>query len=286
MPDDFFSDPSDPRDRQKSQGGQGRDPREYPAPSQDDWFTKPASRPAVASRHRGPHVGAIVLILAGVVFFLNNIGVVRIGSIFEYWPLILIAVGASKFRCSSGPTKVWGLAVVGIGVLFLTRNLGLLSLSVNMLWPLGLIGVGVLLLVGRMEAGAIFRTFPRMMQHATEGHDDRRVHLFSFFGGVKRVMDTDDFRGGEALAIFGGVDLDLRLARMSGSVREVVVEADALFGGVNIKVPDNWRVAVRGIGLFGGYIDKTLRRKSDVNPDGPLLVVTGYAAFGGIEVQS
>jgi len=37
-----------------------------------------------------------------------------------------------------------------------------------MLWPLGLIGVGVLLLVGRMEAGAIFRTFPRMMHHATE----------------------------------------------------------------------------------------------------------------------
>jgi hypothetical protein len=281
MPDDFFTDPGNPDPASKGK----RDPREYPPPSPDDWFGKPATQPAPTYR-RGPHAGAVLLILAGVLFFLNNTGVIHIGSIFEYWPLVLIAVGVSRFKCSSGPTRVWSLAVIGIGALFLTHNLGFLYLSFNMVWPIVLIGAGVLLLVGRMEAGALFRTFPRVVHHAAEGHDDRRVHLFSFFGGVKRVMDTDDFRGGEALAIFGGVDLDLRLARMSGSVREVVVEADALFGGVNIKVPDNWRVAVRGIGLFGGYVDKTLRRKSDVNPDGPLLVVTGYAAFGGIEVQS
>jgi predicted membrane protein len=280
MPDDFFTDPvnRDPGNQQK------RDPREYPAHSPDDWFGKPATQPARTSP-RGPHAGAVLLILAGVLFFLNNTGIIHIGSIFEYWPLILIAVGVSRFKCSRGPTRVWSLAMIAMGGIFLTRNLGLLYISFDMVWPIALIGAGVLLLVGRMEAGAIFR-FPRAMPHATVGHDDRRVHLFSFFGGVKRVMDTDDFRGGEALAIFGGVDLDLRLARMSGAVREVVVEADALFGGVNIKVPDNWRVAVRGVGLFGGYVDKTLRRKSDVNPDGPLLVVTGYAAFGGIEVQS
>jgi predicted membrane protein len=276
MPDDFFSDPV-------NKGA--RDPREYPAPPPDDWFTKPAAPPVAACR-RGPHVGAVLLILAGVLFFLNNTGVIHIGSIFSYWPLILIAVGVSRFRCSSGSAKVWSLAMMAMGGIFLTRNLGLLYLSFNMVWPIALIGVGVLLLVGRMESGLMLRAFPRVVDRAANGHDDRRVHLFSFFGGVKRVMDTDDFRGGEALAVFGGVDLDLRLARMSGSVREVVVEADALFGGVNIRVPDNWRVAVRGIGLFGGYIDKTLRRKSDVNPDGPLLVVTGYAAFGGIEVQS
>ena len=278
MSDDFFSDSG------KEKRPTDRDPREYPIT--DEWiFGKPSGTPpAAARRHRPPHVGAVLLILAGVLFFLNNTGIVHIGSIFSYWPLILVAVGVSKLRCYRGLTQIWSIVVITIGGLFLMHNLGVLSLSFGLLWPIGLIGMGVLLLVGKMEGGAIFKTLPRLIP--SEGIDEREVHLFSFFGGVKRVMDTDDFRGGEALAIFGGVDLDLRLARMSGTVKEVIVDANALFGGVNIKVPDNWRVAVRGIGLFGGYEDKTLRRKSDVNPNGPLLVITGYAVFGGIEVKS
>ena len=78
----------------------------------------------------------------------------------------------------------------------------------------------------------------------------------------------------------------MRLARLSGDVKEVHLLTNALFGGIEIKVPDNWRVAVRGAGIFGGYDDKTLRRQSTLSPDSPLLVITGYAVFGGVEVKS
>lgn len=38
-------------------------------------------------------IGAIVLIVLGVVFLLNSFGVLEIGNVFRFWPLILIVVG-------------------------------------------------------------------------------------------------------------------------------------------------------------------------------------------------
>jgi len=279
MSDDFFTSPGN------KENPQGRDPREYPIP--EDWaFAKPNTPPSPGpKRGNSPHVGAILLIVAGVLFFLNNTGILHIGSIFNFWPLILIVIGISRFGCSRGANQVAALVPFIVGVVFLIHNLGLFSLSFGLLWPIALIAVGFLFLLNRggMMRGGFALNLPHSMQHS---YDEREVHSFSFFSGVKRVMDTNDFRGGEAVAIFGGADIDLRLAQMSGEVKEVVFTANALFGGVNIKVPENWRVSVRGAGIFGGYEDKTLRRRSDVNMNSPLLVVNGFAVFGGIEVKS
>ena len=43
------------------------------------------------------HIGAIILIVLGVLFLLANLGLVpQLGSLIaKWWPLILIAVGAS-----------------------------------------------------------------------------------------------------------------------------------------------------------------------------------------------
>jgi len=65
--------------------------------------------------------------------------------------------------------------------------------------------------------------------------------------------------------------------------REAIFEANAIFGGVEMKVPAEWAVSVRGMGIFGGYEDKT---KMPVSPDAPLLVVSGYAIFGGVSVSN
>ena len=110
MPEDFFS--------ESGTKEKGRDPREYP----DEWvFGKQGGPPPGPTGRRPPHVGAVLLILAGVVFFLNNTGIVHIGSIFAYWPLILIAVGMSKLACSRGLSQLWAIMVVSIGALFLAH---------------------------------------------------------------------------------------------------------------------------------------------------------------------
>lgn len=133
----------------------GRDPREVPDP--DAWiFEAPATPPPATRRHGPRHLGAVLLILAGVLFFLNNAEVIHIGNIFTYSPLILVAVGISRLSSSRGLAHVWAL-VIAIGVMLLLHNLHLLSLNFRLLWPVGLIAIGFLFLIRRAELGVTCR---------------------------------------------------------------------------------------------------------------------------------
>ena len=97
------------------------------------------------------------------------------------------------------------------------------------------------------------------------------------------MLETKDFRSADLLAVFGGIDLDLRPAFIT---QEAVIDANAIFGGIEIRVPQNWVVDLRGTGIFGGYEDKTIHPVSDPNVPAPRLVVTGSAIFGGVSISN
>jgi len=61
------------------------------------------------------------------------------------------------------------------------------------------------------------------------------------------------------------------------------IHATALFGGVEIIVPDDWNVIITGTPIFGG-IDSKLRRKSDVNSSQDVYIHC-TVAFGGVEIK-
>lgn len=230
-------------------------------------------------------VMALVFIVGGVLFFLNNLGLIEIHSIWAYWPFILIAVGVSKLLGQRGPLATsWAtLLILGGGILLLS-NLGFLHLRMRTLWPLAVIAIGFLMLtkafgVPRCRKAAATSGFGDELPYS-----DRFLRDWTVFGGVKRSIDSQDFQGGELMSVFGGIEIDLRRAGIISRDRPVVIDANAVFGGISIKVPDNWRVAVRGVGVFGGYEDKTVRpRQSEAGL--PLLVITGHAAFGGVVVE-
>jgi hypothetical protein len=105
---------------------------------------------------------------------------------------------------------------------------------------------------------------------------------WAIFGGGRRRNDSQDFQGGEAFAMFGGIELDLRKA--ASTREEIVIDVNAIFGGIEVRVPENWSVTVRGAGIFGGYEDKTFRAALD--PKQPHLTVNGVAVFGGVTIQN
>jgi hypothetical protein len=55
-----------------------------------------------------------------------------------------------------------------------------------------------------------------------------------------------------------------------------------MWGGIEIKVPDEWEVVNRGNAFLGGFEDKT-RPLPGANRR---LVVTGTAIMGGVEVKN
>lgn len=85
-----------------------------------------------------------------------------------------------------------------------------------------------------------------------------------------------------AVAIMGGVELDLREARLPDG--EATIVATAIMGGVDIVVNASTRVVVDGVGIMGAFEQERDRVAPDFDDDSPTVRVTGFALMGGVSV--
>jgi hypothetical protein len=117
--------------------------------------------------------------------------------------------------------------------------------------------------------------FVYLVDHASKGEA-------AVFSGVDRHISTVDFHNAQCTAVFGGCKIDLRDAQIQG--REAVLETYAIFGGVEIRVPEDWEVVNRGVTIFGGLRDH--RRRPLQGPDTKTLILEGATIFGGTAVRN
>ena len=104
------------------------------------------------------------------------------------------------------------------------------------------------------------------------------------FSGCKRKNDSQEFRGADLFAMFGGIDIDFSSAKMAGDTAEI--STTAMFGGIELRVPQEWVVISRATCMFGGLEDRTrLRAPGDTSPV-KTLILTGLVMFGGVEVKN
>ena len=120
----------------------------------------------------------------------------------------------------------------------------------------------------------------RMISSGTEMDDE--FDLVTIFDGVDFASTAPAFRRGTVLTWYGGGQIDLRGATLDPAGAELDVRA--LFGGVQVIVPEMWHVEQRMVAFLGGVSDS--RDKIEAQETGPVLRLTGWAAFGGIDVTS
>jgi hypothetical protein len=100
--------------------------------------------------------------------------------------------------------------------------------------------------------------------------------------GVQRTSRWRIEERTKAVAVMGGVHLDLRAAEIEGA--EAEIHAVAAMGGIDIIVPDGVEVELTGLALMGG---KSCRVKDDPPlPGAPLVRVHVFALMGGVSVRS
>lgn len=228
----------------------------------------------------GRTIPAIALIGIGALFLMGNLHVIPSMNWFDMWPVILIVIGALKLvDASHGGNFTGGAILLGLGVAFLANNMGFLPFPVWDLWPLLLIGIGILLLFERLSLPDLARMDWRPNHNNVTVGD---LNLTAVFSGGKRRIVTDDFRGGTISAVFGGFELDLRKAAMKAN--SAVLKIDAVFGGVEMKIPEEWCAVVEGVGIFGGYSDETMH--PPMTPETKRLILKGGAVFGGVVVKN
>ena len=54
-------------------------------------------------------------------------------------------------------------------------------------------------------------------------------------------------------------------------------------GGIEIRVPDDWRVTLSGVPVLGAFEDKTHAVGSEPPKN---LIIKGYAVMGGVEIKN
>jgi len=77
------------------------------------------------------------------------------------------------------------------------------------------------------------------------------------------------------------MELDLR--RTSLPEGETFLYVRAVFGGVEIKAPDNWHIETRSESFLGGVSDE--RSKHQQIDFSRKLIVAANAVFGGVSIE-
>ncbi|HEX7301950.1 DUF1707 SHOCT-like domain-containing protein [Lentzea sp.] len=103
----------------------------------------------------------------------------------------------------------------------------------------------------------------------------------AFWSGVDRKGEWVVPRMHNAVAIMGGVELDLTHARFAE--QEVTISVFAFWGGVEIRVPDDINVNVDGFGFMGAFEERLPSRRHI--PGAPTVRITGLAIMAGVEVK-
>lgn len=105
--------------------------------------------------------------------------------------------------------------------------------------------------------------------------------LVAIFSGTERKGVWNPPHKLHTIAVFGGSDIDLRDARIPPGGMRIV--AFAMFGAIDIIVPDGVRIEASGGGIFGAFEGRD--DSQAYAPDAPVIHVEGVAIFGAVEVK-
>jgi predicted membrane protein len=212
----------------------------------------------------------------GIILLLGNLGFAEARSYLRFWPVALMALGAAKvLQARSLAGTVAGLAWVFLGTWILGWNTG--WIQTNVWWALRTYWPALLVFFG---LSLVWSTIRRNRGDGAALDSRNEVKALAMLGGVKWASDAPDFQGGEITAVMGGAHLDLRRATLHN---RAVIDTFAMWGGIEVVVPDTWAVELRGTPILGGFEDKT---RGPLDPNAPRLVVRGIAMMGGVEIKN
>ena len=215
--------------------------------------------------------GTSVLLL-GLLLTLDNFGVLEARRFIRLWPVLFIGLGLAKLSHGwNAATRRGAAFLILVGTALLLVNLQIVE--GRRVFALFLLAFGAVILWRAARA-------PKPVEPPPSVDPSRVLEVSSLMGSVQRGMTTQDFRGGSVSAVMGASEIDLRKASIEAE--EVVLDAFAVWGGIEIRVPPDWTVESRGVAVMGAFEDSS-RRPDDGRKK---LIITGYAVMGGVEVKN
>lgn len=227
--------------------------------------------------HQGQIFWGLILVVIGVLFLLDRLGGFDFGYLIStYWPVIIMILGLSILIGNGFRRPGLGLFFIVLGGFFLLRELNVLEYNAwEYVWPalIILVGLSLLLRPAFRRSGGGDGNIPEIREND--------VDMSSILGGMKRRIESQNFKGGHVTAIMAGLELDFRGAGLDGG--KATLDATAIMGGVDIHVPRDWKVVLAGTPILGGFEDK--RTAVADTAAKATLYVKGTAIMGGITIK-
>jgi predicted membrane protein len=215
----------------------------------------------------------IIVIALGTLWTLDNLDLIRSGPILRWWPVLLVGLGVAKlFGISAQRNVAAGTVFILVGSWLLAGGLGLHWVDFSLLWPMVLVVIGINLVVRSYRAQSI---------GGPTDDVSARLGTFAFWSGVDRKVSSQEFRGGDITAVMGGAKIDFSRAKpVAGGA---VIDLFVWWGGIELRVPEDWKIVLEGTVLMGGVEDKSKAPP----PDSPnILILRGVVLMGGIEIKN
>jgi predicted membrane protein len=225
---------------------------------------------------RGVHgrvIVGIMLVLIGLITFAQNYEPFEqfVPDFIYNWEIWFIVFGSLFLLLARNKTV--GVVFIGIGLFNLFPEL----------WPLIFVLIGAYILLGyngrRLHRFGIGGGNSESEQNSSEILDQ-----ISIFGGGRKVFSSDNFKGGNIISIFGGSEVNLLNSKLADG--ENILEVTSIFGGSTVIVPQDWKIEVDVLPIFGGFSDKRRSDPNQVFDPSKQLIIKGVAIFGGGEVKT
>ena len=215
-------------------------------------------------------ITGIIITALGVSALLGALNIFPFWETFgSWWPTLVILGGIFVLIGDFRRNYIWGIVLLIIGGLLLLKTQGLLDFSFfSLIVPIIIIAAGLSVLLHTKNRSKI--------DTSSNNADDIAV----IFSGSETKNKSKNYEGGKVTAIFGGAVLDLRDAKLSG---QATLDVFALCGGIELRVPRDWKVVSKIAPIAGG-----VENKSEGSDDhkGPVLVLTGTVTFGGVDIKT
>src|SRR5256885_4299323 len=91
-----------------------------------------------------------VIVFVGVALLLDHLGIVAIGGLWRFWPMILVLAGSVNIldECR----RMWGVILLAAGILLQLGGFNLVRVTWALLWPVAVGSGGVVVVWGSIKA--------------------------------------------------------------------------------------------------------------------------------------
>jgi len=217
----------------------------------------------------------IVLIAAGVLFALNAFEITDIDIFFDGWWTLFIIIPCSigMFTEKDKTGNIIGF-LIGVFLLLCCQDI----LGFDMLWKLAV--PAIIIIIGiKMISGGLFGGKSAEINKKIKESGGFIRSTTAVFSGPDVNLNGEKFDGAELNAVFGGIKYNLMNAVIE---KDCVINATAVFGGIDIFLPPDVNVKTSSTSLFGGISDK---RKETASESAVTVYVKGMCLFGGVDIK-